>query len=253
MTPPETRWWHTPVAVVLWWVGLCWMIPMMTLMMVVSAVVGARRIEGLSRLYCRGQIALTGSRWRAVVHPGVDPRQSYVFAQNHANLFDHVVLYPATPHFKQGLELEEHFKIPVYGWFMKARGTIPVKKSAGGQGPEVLDRMRREIALGGSILAFPEAHRTLDGRVRPLRKGVFFIARDLGLPVVPVAVTGTWAMNRKGDWRIFPGWDITVFCDAPIPTAGLTDDEIPALAERVHAALSARIDAWDRERSAAAG
>jgi 1-acyl-sn-glycerol-3-phosphate acyltransferase len=223
------------------------MVPMMTLMMGVSAIVGPRRIEPLSRLYCWGQVRLTGSTWEAVVHPEVDPSTPYLFAQNHTNLFDHVVLYNATPHFKQGLELAEHFRIPVYGWFMRARGTIPVAKGAQGQTPEVLANIRREVANGGSILAFPEGHRTLDGRVRPLRRGVFFIARDVGLPVVPVAVVGMWAVQRKGDWRIRPGWHVTVFCERPIPTAGLTDEQIPALADEVHRALSARVDAWGRE------
>lgn len=247
MTPPPSRWWHTPVAVVLWIIGLWWMIPMMAAMMVLGLLLGSKRIEWLSRLYCWGQVKLTGARWKAVVHPDVDPKQTYLFAQNHTNLFDHVVLYNATPHFKQGLELAAHFKIPVYGWFMKARGTIPVMKGKDGQTAEVLENIKREVAAGGSILAFPEAHRTLDGRVRPLRKGVFFIARDVGLPVVPVAVVGMWAVNRKGDWRIFPGWEVTVFCEAPIETAGLTNDEIPALAERVHQVLSERVDAWGRE------
>lgn len=247
MRPPEKRWWHTPAAIVLWWIGLCWMIPMMALMAFFGAILGPRRIEPLSRLYCRGQVFLTGSRYRTVVHPSIDPAKSYLFAQNHTNLFDHVTLYCATPHFKQGLELQEHFKIPVYGWFMRSRGTIPVRKGSQGQTPEIMENMRREVSTGGSILAFPEGHRTLDGHVRPLRKGTFFIARDLGIPVIPVAVTGMWAVQRKGDWRIRPGWEVTVFCEEPIETAGLSDDEVAQLAERVHSVMAARVDAWGRE------
>ncbi len=247
MTPPNRRWWATPVAIFLWWIGALWMVPMMLSMMVLSAIFGSRRIEAISRLYCRGQIWLTGSSYKAVVHPDVDPATSFLFAQNHTNIFDHVVLYPATPHFKQGLELAEHFKIPVYGWFMKARGTIPVKKGSAGQTPEILAHMRSEIAKNGSILAFPEGHRTLDGCIRPLRKGVFFIARDLGLPVVPVTVCGMWAVQRKGDWRIHPGWTVTVFCDEPIPTEGLKDADIPALAAQVQQVMEGRVSAWAAE------
>lgn len=230
---------------VLWGAGVSWLVPMLGTMGALNAtVLPSHRTEWLNRLYCRGQVALTGSRWRAVVHPDVDPDQPYLFAQNHTNLLDHVALYPATPHFKQGLELEKHFRIPVYGWFMKARGTIPVRGGRDGQTPAIMERMRSEVARGHSILAFPEGHRTLDGRVGPFRKGVFFIARDLGLPIAPVSVTGMYRVLRKGSWLIRPGYDVTVYVDAPIPTAGLTDAEIPALAERVREVIAGRVDAY---------
>ena len=116
------------IAVVLWWLGLCWLVPVMTVMMVLAFIVHPEKTEWLSRLYCRGQVFVTGSRWRAEVDPAVDPQATYLFAQNHINLLDHVTMYPATPHFKQGIELESHFKIPIYGWFMKQRGTLAVRR-----------------------------------------------------------------------------------------------------------------------------
>jgi 1-acyl-sn-glycerol-3-phosphate acyltransferase len=231
----------------LWGVGVSWMVPMLTTMGVLNAtVLPSNKTEGLNRLYCKGQVALTGSRWRKVVHPDVDPDQPYLFAQNHTNLFDHVALYNATPHFKQGLELQSHFKIPVYGWFMKARGTIGVRPGKQGQTPEIMDHMRSEVAKGHSILAFPEGHRTKTGRVGPFRKGVFFIARDLGLPIAPVAVTGMYRVNRKGSWLIRPGHTVTVYVEQPIETKGIPDEGIGELAERVREVIAARIDAYWR-------
>lgn len=237
-------------AAALWAAGLAWIVPMMGTMMALGSFVHPRRTDRFSRLYCRGQIALTGASWRAVVDPAVDPHATYLFAQNHVNLFDHVTMYDATPHFKQGLELEDHFKIPVYGWFMRSRGTIPVRKGDQGQSPEIMAHMRSEVARGHSILAFPEGTRTTDGRVGKFRRGVFFIARDLGVPIVPTAVTGMFEVNRKGDWRIRPGGDVTVYIDAPVPTAGLPDSAIPELAEHVRAVVARRVDEYYSARSA---
>jgi 1-acyl-sn-glycerol-3-phosphate acyltransferase len=234
----------------LWTAGVAWLVPSLGAMTLVYKAVPAHRVNVLGRAYCRVQIALTGSRWRAVVHPDVDPNQPYIFAQNHTNHFDHVLLYNATPHFKQGLELESHFKYPFYGWFMKARGTIPVKKGQRGQTTELVDRMRHEVDAGRSILAFPEGSRTRTGRVGEFRKGIFYAARDLGVPIVPVAVTGAFDMMRAGSLVIRPGNDITVYCEKPIPTAGLSDDEIPALAARVREAVASRVDAYWAEREA---
>lgn len=237
----------------LWGAGLAWLVPMMGSMTLLNATIGPERLERLSRIYTRAQVALTGSRWRAVVHPDVDPRAVYVFAQNHTNHFDHVTLYAATPHFKQGVELESHFDYPFYGWFMKARGTIPVRPGSKGQTPEILSRFRDEVAKGHSILAFPEGTRTPDGRVGRFRTGIFFIARDLGLPIVPVAVTGMYEVMRKGSYLLRPGHTVTVYVEKPIPTIGLRDDEIPALSVEAQRVVSARVDAYWREKAERVG
>ncbi len=240
------------VAAGLWAAGVAWLVPMVSSMTVLNKfVLPAERTEWLSRLYVRGQIALTGSRWRAEVDPAIDPAGRYMFLQNHVNHFDHATLYDATPHFKQGVELEEHFKYPFYGWFMESRGTIPVKKGQGGQTGEVLARMRAEVEKGHSILGFPEGTRTKNGRVGPFRKGLFFTARDLGIPIIPVAVTGMFEVMRKGSWLIRPGHEVTVHCCAPVPTAGLSDEEIPALVERVRAVIAGKVDEYYARRQGA--
>jgi 1-acyl-sn-glycerol-3-phosphate acyltransferase len=236
------------MSVALWTAGLAWLVPMMGTMSALSLVMPPDRIEGLSRLYCRGQVALTGARWRSEVDPGIDPATPYLFASNHVNLLDHATMYPATPHFKQGLELESHFRIPVYGWFMRMRGTIPVRRVADRLANEELrQHMAAEVARGHSILAFPEGTRTRDGRVGRFRKGIFRIARDLSLPVVPVAVTGMFEILRAGSALFRPGGEVVVWCGAPIPTAGVPDAGLADLAESVRAPIAARVDAhWNR-------
>jgi len=232
----------------LWTAGVAWLVPMMTAMTAASLVVSPDRTEGLSRLYCRGQVALTGARWRAEVDPAVDPARPYLFAANHVNLLDHATMYPATPHFKQGIELASHFRIPVYGWFMRSRGTIPVRGVGDRDGQVALEAdVRREVDRGHSILGFPEGTRTRTGRVGRFRKGLFRVARNVGLPVVPVAVTGMFEVLRAGSGLLRPGREVVVWCGAPIETAGLSDDELPALAERVRAPIAARVDAhWEQ-------
>jgi 1-acyl-sn-glycerol-3-phosphate acyltransferase len=232
------------IAAVLWGLGLLWLLPMMTLMMLVALVVPSDRTEWLSRLYCRGQVLVTGSRWRAEVDPTVRPDTPYLFAQNHVNLLDHVTMYPATPHFKQGIELEGHFRIPVYGWFMKQRGTIGVRRGDRRMFRHLKARMAEELAAGHSLLVFPEGTRTTTGRVGPFKAGMFRLARDLGVPVVPVAVTGMYEVLRKGSWLLRPGHRVTVHVLAPIATAGLADDELDALAETCRRRIADKVDAY---------
>ena len=236
-------------SVILWILGIVWIMPMLVLLSTLHTLFPMAIVQYLDRIYIWGQVRLLLCRWRCVIHPDVDPKQPYIFMQNHTNHFDHVMMYNATGHIKQGLELREHFKYPFYGWFMKSRGTIPVDKGRQGQSDRVMDHIRSEIDKGRSILAFPEGTRTLTGHVGKLRRGTFFIARDLGIPIVPVTVTGTYDIMQKGSLVLRPFKRVTVHYLKPIPTQGVTDEELPELIERVHAALSAPLDAyWAEQR-----
>jgi 1-acyl-sn-glycerol-3-phosphate acyltransferase len=235
------------VSAALWGAGLCWLVPMMSAQMALYRVVDPRRLQWLERLYTRGQVALTGSRWRSVVHPAIDPQRQYAFFQNHVNHLDHCTLYCATPHFKQGVELEEHFAYPIYGAYMKSRGTLAVRRGDAAQLRQLVSGMREEVARGSSLLIFPEGTRTLDGHLGELQAGMFRIVQQLGLPIVPVTVTGMYRVMRKGSYLIRPGQEVTVYCDEPIETRGLTRRDVPQLVERVRAVMSARLDAYWRE------
>jgi len=218
-----------------WAAGLAWGVPALTTLTVLAGSLGIRpeRLQRLYSIYADVQLRLIGVRWRAEVDPAVDPGTPYFFFQNHVNHFDFIACHNATPHYRQGIELDEHFRIPLYGPFMRSRGTIAVRKGGAGRLVELRDRCREELALGRSILAFPEGTRTRDGRVGPFKTGLFVVARDLGTPIVPVAVRGTWNLMRKGSALLRPGADVVVHVGAPVLTAGVSDERLPELVARV--------------------
>jgi 1-acyl-sn-glycerol-3-phosphate acyltransferase len=237
----------------LWAAGIAWIVPMMGLQIVMHRLVGPDNMQWLERLYTRGQVALTGSRWRAHVDPAIDPKRPYMFFQNHVNNLDHCTMYAATPHFKQGVELEEHFRYPVYGAFMRSRGTLPVTRGSPRHFIRLREQMRDELARGHSLLVFPEGTRTLTGRLGEFQVGVFRIAIELQAPIVPVTVTGMYRVMRKGSLLIRPGYDVTVYCDAPIETEGMRRKDIPQLMAAVRAVMAARVDAYWAETNVTAG
>jgi 1-acyl-sn-glycerol-3-phosphate acyltransferase len=228
----------------LWGAGLAWLLPMMGLQLALYRMVEPRRLQWLERLYTRGQVALTGARWRAEVHPAIDAARPYVFVQNHVNHLDHCTMYSATPHFKQGVELEEHFRYPIYGQYMRSRGTIAVRRGDVGQLRRLIARMRGELAHGSSLLVFPEGTRTLTGNVGEFQPGLFRIVQQLGAPIVPVTVTGMYRVMRKGSYLIRPGHQVTVYCDEPIETSGLGRRDVPALMAQVRGVMQSRLDTY---------
>ncbi len=242
MTGTTTAW-DRVVSLFIWMIAGGFLVLSLSLLTILYKFVKPDRVQPLERLYCKLQLALTFNRQRHYVHPDVDATTAYIFIQNHSSHLDHVAMYTATPHFKQGIELESHFDYPFYGWFMKARGTIPVPKDRAGALDALCKAVRAEVDAGHSILGFPEGHRTRTGHVGPFYDGLFRIAIELGVPVVPVAVTGLFEVLHKGSLVIRPGNEIRVYVEEPISTEALAEDDISSLRDRVQNAIAGRVDA----------
>ncbi len=239
----RTTIWDRIASGVIWVVAGGFLAVALSSFLLLYQLVRPDRLQLLERLYCRVQLALTFNRRAHQVSPQVERDVQYIFIQNHTSHLDFVAMYPATPHFKQGIELETHFDYPFYGWFMKARGTIPVPKDRKDALPALREAVRDEIAEGHSILGFPEGHRTLTGEVGRFYDGIFQIAVELGVPVVPVTVTGLYEVLHKGSLIIRPFQGVTVYVDDPISTESLSERDVPALRDRVRDVISRRIEA----------
>ena len=188
---------------------------------------------------------LTLSRRTVVWDRRYDPRRVSVYCSNHTSMLDGHVAVHALPHPFCGVENAAHLDVPGYGWLMRLANAIPIPR--GGKRTEAVVAAAKERAGRGiSILAFPEAHRTLDGHVRPFRKGVFLMAREAGLPVVPTAVRGMYHVLPKGTWIVSPG-HLEVYLGPTLETAGLSDAELDVLAERTRAIITAWIERRETE------
>ncbi len=186
-------------------------------------------------------LRLTFSRVRVDYHRDYDRTQPSVYAHNHTSMLDAHVAIWAIPAVFCGLENEAHLKVPGYGWLLRMANAIPVPRARGGRYHKIAAAFRDRARRGISVLAFPEAHRTLDGKVRPFRRGVFFAAREAGLPIVPIAARGMYRLLPKGTWLIRPS-RLHVRVGPQIATAGLTEAQTEDLAETVWRIVAAWIE-----------
>jgi 1-acyl-sn-glycerol-3-phosphate acyltransferase len=197
--------------------------------------------NGFMRPLFGSTVKLTMSDIKIERLPGYDPDRRSLYCQNHVNVMDgHLASYYMS-HAFCGMMEASHFRIPGYGWIMRLARGIPVYPRASGRTAEITTAAKERVDEGLSILCFPEAHRTMDGLVRPFRRGVFFMARDAGIPIVPVAVRGFYEVNRKGTWLIRPG-TIHVQIGAQVETAGLSDEEVTELASRTGRRVAAFVE-----------
>jgi 1-acyl-sn-glycerol-3-phosphate acyltransferase len=209
-----------------WSVSFAWMGAVAVTWAAVSLVIPSRKthqyIGGPGMAMC---FKFTLGELEIIYDPDFDPERRSVFCQNHVNLMDAHAACASIPHAFCGLMNAWQFKIPFYGTIMRLADGIPVHPGSANRYREVAAAARDRAAKGISILVFPEGHRTTDGKVHEFKKGVFLMAREAGLPVVPLATRGMYELNRKGTW-LFTPTKITIYVGAQIETAGISTDEL---------------------------
>jgi len=236
------RLWEILCSAFLWgmsWLHFLFVVPVL---IALAVVLDPRKHDYLQRGLCRRIAFFSGAKVVVKQSPGFEPTRTSFFMVNHVNLFDPFILYCAIPQLVRGWELESHFRIPVYGWLMKRFGNVPVPSIRSPKDLKRLWRLTQEaINSGVSLIIFPEAKRTRDGHINEFEEGGFRLAQQLGVPIVPVSLVGSFHHLRTGHWLLRPA-TITVHIHGTIETTGLTKVDIPALKQRVRAAIAPPVE-----------
>ncbi|NPA48874.1 MAG: 1-acyl-sn-glycerol-3-phosphate acyltransferase [Thermodesulfobacteria bacterium] len=186
----------------------------------------------IGRFWLRCILWITGVKVevRGLEHLKKD--ESYIFAANHQSQFDIPVLAVALPYQIRWLAKKSLFRIPFFGWALRAIGYIPVDRENPRKGYESLLRAAEIVKAGFSVVIFPEGTRSPDGSLLPFKTGGFVLAIKSGKPVVAVAICGTRKVMPKGKLYVRPGL-VRLRIFPPIPTTGLSLREKASLAQLV--------------------
>jgi 1-acyl-sn-glycerol-3-phosphate acyltransferase len=166
----------------------------------------------------------------------LEPGRPYVFASNHLSFVDIwalLVTLPGSIRFvaKRGLAW-----VPIMGNAMRIARHVFIDRRNLASAMAAYDEAARVMRSGISAVVFVEGTRSRDGRLREFKKGGFVLAIAAQAPLVPVCVTGSWAILPRSNLTMRPG-PITVRVGQPIPTAHLSYDDRDALSARCRAAI----------------
>jgi long-chain acyl-CoA synthetase len=127
-----------------------------------------------------------------------------ILVANHCSFFDAFILAASLPlricqqMFYMGFEW--FFRHPLLAWWGRGVRVIPVDMDT------LLMRALQASAVvlrqGKILCVFPEGERSVDGRVRPFRKGVGILAKELKVPILPAYIAGSFEAWPRG--RSFP-------------------------------------------------
>lgn len=191
-----------------------------------------------ARWWARLILGTTGVRVKLSGTDRLRKQASYVFASNHQSIYDIPIVFATIKRDLRIVAKASLGRFPFLGWHLRLAGHVLVDRERPGAG--VVKRMRRLVADGASVIVFPEGTRSVAGNVGRFKGGIFLMAIETRLPIVPVTIDGSRHVMKKGRLMVCPG-EVTLTLHDPIPTEGLAREDARALAERVRAVVTGAV------------
>jgi len=206
-----------------------------TLLMALIVIIVGRfapdspRIEGLIQTWSRLFLRIPPVDYGSSGRDNVVPAGKYVVVSNHLSNFDIPLLFRTVPLRIRFLAKKEIYKIPLVAQAMDTVGIVKIDRQSGMSTHEAINvAVVASRARGYSLIVFPEGTRSRTGDMGGFKKGAFRIAVDGQLPILPVVINGTFAVNPPGKKMIYPGRaDVRIL--EPIPTTGMARKDVKAL------------------------
>ncbi len=205
-----------------WFVGGLYFVLLLFLCILLSFVIPQRTLDPFIKASLKFLFKILFVRVRSEGAEVVAKNKTYLFMSNHQSLFDIPLLAAFIPTFVRGVEALRQFKWPVYGWAIRRLGSIPIDRKDFHASIRSMKITENVLKKGRSIVILPEGHRTLDGNLGPFKKLPFHLAKQAGVPLIPVGLSGLFQLKHKGSWLIRPR-PVTIKFGRPI-----TQEEIRA-------------------------
>ena len=124
----------------------------------------------------------------------IDPRKAYVMVLNHNSMVDIISIYNLPLIFKW-VSKKEVYRIPIVGQLLFAHGDIVINRASTKEAMNLVHTRGLEwLKKGACVSIFPEGTRSKDGEIHNFKAGAFVLAKDAGVPILPIVLDGTDTM-----------------------------------------------------------
>jgi 1-acyl-sn-glycerol-3-phosphate acyltransferase len=192
------------ISVYCWFAGGLYFFLLLFLFIILSLFIPQRILDPFFKISLKILFKILFIKVRSEGRENVEKNKTYLFMSNHESLFDIPLLEAYVPTFVRGVEALRQFKWPVYGWAIRLVGNIPIDRKNIHASIKSMKVTEKALKKGKSITILPEGHRTLDGNLGPFKKLPFHLAKQAGVPVIPIGLSGLFELKHKGSWLIRP-------------------------------------------------
>ena len=168
----------------------------------------------------------------------IDRNKTYVIVANHQSLADIVILYKTKMQFKW-VAKETLFKVPFVGWSLSLAKHIKLTRGKFASIKTIYRQAAVWLRSGMSVLFFPEGTRSLTNEMGDFQNGAFKLAIKEGVPVLPIAISGTGNAIPKGTWVFDTRVSGSIKVLAPVDTSNFKPADFAALRDLVRSRLDA--------------
>lgn len=202
-----------------------------------------------ARLYALPAMRILGLRVETDVDSLRNKPGSCLIIANHQSNYDLFVLGTVVPHRTVCIAKKSLKWVPLFGQLFWLAGNVLIDRSNAHKARRAMLTTTQTLQhKDTSIWVFPEGTRNLGKGLLPFKKGAFHMAIAAGVPIVQVCVSNYVTHMRLNRWN---SGDVLIRSLPPIPTTGLTVDDIPALTQACYAQMDECIKAMDHQLQSA--
>ena len=166
----------------------------------------------------------------------IEKGKSYVMVMNHNSGVDIFAAYKIPLNFRW-VSKREVFRVPFMGPLLTIHGDIPIERGNPSEAlAKVLSLGKLWLGRGASVAIFPEGTRSKTGEINRFKMGAFNLAKEANVEILPIVMTGTNKMFRKGwlmNWRN----RVAIRVMKPIPVEEVAATDVKDMAQRVRESM----------------
>lgn len=180
--------------------------------------------------------------------PAAGLPQPCIFCGNHVSYLDIIASYLVIPNYYVFMGKQELDKAPLFRIFFREMNIL-VDRSSNIGSHRAFMRAGGDLDKGHSVFLFPEGTISSYGKLRGFKNGAFKLAIEKQVPIVPVIFLNNWKLLQNGGFLKSHGRPgiSRVVVHEPIPTTGMTEQDLVSLRTKVHEIISAELEKYNKQ------
>jgi 1-acyl-sn-glycerol-3-phosphate acyltransferase len=200
----------------------------------------------IAQVWARVSVFISGARVAVIGREHVIGRPA-VYVCNHLSYMDTPVIFSSLPFQFRIVARHDLWKLPFIGWWLGRSGQVPVDVSNPRASISSLIGAVRTLKAGMPLFIFPEGGRAPDGKMAKFMNGPAFMAIHAQLPIVPMALIGTYELLPIHTHTIHKV-PVTLAIGEAIDTCGLTTKQVNELTTRLEERVAALYHEHSRQK-----
>jgi 1-acyl-sn-glycerol-3-phosphate acyltransferase len=203
-----------------------------------------RLMAWIERFWSSVLVKLSKMRVTARGIDNIRKDKTYIFICNHQSAFDIPLMMFYAPKQLRMIFKKELLYIPFFGFILWLLKFIPIDRGNREKAVSSLKKAAKRIHDGINIVIYADGTRSLNGELKPFKKGAFLLAIEAQVDIIPVTISGTINVMHKlgGILDVKFDQEVHIIFDPPISTRSYSINQKDELKELVNSQIAANYE-----------